>query len=163
VRVSPKEVEREYLRRNRTVSTQWVGLRFATVPDDSVQVSDRDLRAYYDDNRDDFERKRTYTLRYVTATKQPAPEDSARVIDDLTRLRPRFAEATDDSVFVARNGSEPPSASTWFSPHAPDPAVATAVFETTPTPGTSVGPFFAGTDAHLIKIQEVRPAEEIAV
>src|SRR5690606_18059979 len=54
VRVSPKDVEREYLRRNRTVSTQWVGLRFATVPDDSVQVSDRDLRAYYDDNRDDF-------------------------------------------------------------------------------------------------------------
>jgi peptidyl-prolyl cis-trans isomerase D len=164
VRVTDQDVLDEYNKRSRTVDAHWVGLRFAELPDDSVQVSDSDLRRFYDAHKDeDFKREKTYSIQYVTLSKQPAPEDSARVLDDLTRLRPRFAEATDDSVFITRNGSERPYASTWFSPDDLDPAVATEVFKEAPAPGKIVGPFFAGTEAHLIKVQAVQPAGELAV
>jgi peptidyl-prolyl cis-trans isomerase D len=38
VRVSDAEVQDEYLRRNRTATVQWVGLRYADVPDSEVNL-----------------------------------------------------------------------------------------------------------------------------
>lgn len=163
VRVTDQDVLNEYRKRNYRVDAQWVGLRFASLPDDSVQVSERELEAFYDEHREEFKRNRTYTLNYVTVTKHPAPEDSARVMDELTRMRPRFEQAEDDSAFVTQNASERPYASTWFSASDLDPAVATEVFKTDPQPGTIIGPFFAGNEAHLVKIQDVQPSDELSV
>ncbi len=163
VRVTDQELMEEHRKRNRSVTAEWVGLRFASLPDDSVQVSDGDLRSFYNAHREEFKRERTYTLHYISLSKQPAPEDSARVMDELTRMKARFAEAEDDSVFIARNASETPYASTWFTAEDLDPAVASQVFAGNPAPGTIVGPFFAGNEAHLVKIQEVRPSTQTVV
>jgi peptidyl-prolyl cis-trans isomerase D len=83
VRVSDAEVEEEYLRRNRTATVEWVGLRYAEIPDEEVNLTDRDLRRYYDRNREDFRRERTYDIEYVLVSKMPSAEDSLLLIHDL--------------------------------------------------------------------------------
>src|SRR5690606_3238665 len=70
-RVTESEVEAQYVRRNRRASAQYVGLRYADVPDSEVEVTDRDLRGYYDEHRADFERPTTYNVEYVTFEKVP--------------------------------------------------------------------------------------------
>src|SRR5690606_9619504 len=162
VRVSEQDISEEYLRRNLRVDARYVALRYAAVPDDSVEVTDRDLRNFYNENREDYRRERTYTVNYVGLSKDPTPEDSALVVRDLERLRERFAAAENDSTFLIQNASERPFSSAYFRADELEPEVAEAVFEN-PEPGRIVGPLLTGNEAHLIKIRGIQPASEAVI
>ena len=162
VRVSDYDVDQEYLRRNLRVDASYVALRYAAIPDDSVQVTDRDLRNFYNEHRNDYKREKTYTVNYVGLSKEPTAEDSSLVLDELERIRERFATAEDDSVFLQRNGSERPFTSAYFRADELDPAVSEVVFADLTT-GRIAGPIVSGTEAHLVKILDVRRAEDPAV
>lgn len=162
VHVSDADAEAEYLRRNRTADVRFVALRFASIPNDSLEVGDSDLRDWYNRNKEDFARKRSFSLLYASIDKSPTPEDTAIVIDDLDGMRAAFAAAADDSLFLVRNGSSTPYADAYFRPDELDPSVADAVFDN-PEPGTVVGPVIGGGMVHLIKIVDVRAPEETAV
>ncbi len=158
VRVSDQDVLDAYRRQNLSVDAEWVGLRYSDIPNDSVTVTDRDLRRYYDENRDDYERPRTYTFDYVTLSKLPTTEDSTAILAELERLKPRFESAEDDSLFLARNAAESSYSNEWQTPSELDEAVAAAVFPD-PETGSVIGPFLAGNEAHLVKVRDVRPAD----
>jgi peptidyl-prolyl cis-trans isomerase D len=162
VRVSDEEIREEHRRRNMTGEARFVALRYADIPDDSVQVTDRDLRRFYDQNRQDFHRPRTYSIQYVTVTKDPSAEDSLIVRRELERLRPQFQQAENDSLFVLRQGSERPYTSAFARADELDPEIAGAVFADL-TPGRVTQPIITGSEAVMAKIQEVRPTAETAV
>lgn len=162
VRISDQDVLDEYLKRNRSANVEYVALRYAEIPDDSIQVTDRDLRRFYDENRDDFKREKTYTINYVTLSKLPTAEDSALVTSELGKVRERFATAENDSLFLVQNGSERPYTSAHFKADELDPEIAEAVFSN-PESGRIAGPILAGNQAHLVKIVSVRPAEDEVV
>ncbi len=162
VRVTDQDVLDEYRRRNLSVDAEWVGLRYATIPNDSVSVTESDLRDFYNENREDYARSRTYTIRYATQSKVPTPADSAAIRAELERLEPSFASAEDDSTFLVRNASQRPFSDAWFAAGELDPELAEAIFPN-PEPGTVLGPIMAGGQAHLIKVRDVRPAENEAV
>ncbi len=157
--VSEKDVEEYHRRQNASASVQYVALRYASVPDDSISVSESDLRSYYDNNQEDFKRKKTLTLDYVTLSKTPTAEDTTVVFQDLKRNRDQFAEAEDDSLFLARNSSERPFSSDYQTPPEMEDVIADSVFAD-PTPGRIVGPLPAGGLAHLVKIRDTKPAEK---
>lgn len=161
-RVSDADLAEEYDRRNRSVDVRFVALRFAEISNDSIEVSDRELSRFYDDHKDEFERKRSVSYLYVSRDKKPTAEDSAIVMKDLEDLRASFAEATDDSVFLARNGSDTPFADSWVRPDELDQTLSDAVFAN-PVVGAVVGPVIAGGKAHLVKIRGLRAPEEVAV
>ena len=159
VRVSDQDVEEEYYKNNARASAEFFLLRYADVPNDSVELTARDLRRFYDEHHDDFKRERVYTLEMASLSKWPVRQDTLDVLNDLEKARSFFAEAEDDSLFLLRNASERPYTRAFFAPADLDPEIAEAVFET-PEPGTVVGPVISGNEAHLIKITDARPAEE---
>ncbi|AEN74028.1 PpiC-type peptidyl-prolyl cis-trans isomerase [Rhodothermus marinus SG0.5JP17-172] len=162
VRVSDQEVEEEYRRRTLRADARYVALRYAEVPDDSVTVTESDLRRYYNEHRDDFQRKRTYRVAYVTLPKNPTAEDTSQVLEELNRLKERFAQTENDSLFLARYASERPFTDAFFRRDELDPALGDVVFDD-PQPGKVVGPVVAGGLAHLVKIRAVRPSEETVI
>lgn len=162
VRVSDEEVKAEYIRRNKKADARYVALRYADIPDDEVTLSDRDLQRFYDDNREDFARDRSYDVQYVSFSKLPSASDTTAIQTELEGLRPAFETAADDSAFVQNNLSERPYAGTFFTAQELDGKVAQAVFAD-PTPGRVVGPVMANGEIQLVKIQEVQPAENTAV
>ena len=162
VRVSEQDVLDEYQKRNRRADARYVALRYAALPDDSIQVTERDLRDFYDEHEEDFERKRTYTLDYVSMSKEPTAQDTSLIVGELERLRPRFGTTENDSLFITSNASERPYTSAFFRADELDPDLAAVVFED-PAEGKVIGPIVVGEEAHLIKITGLRPAEENAV
>ena len=162
VRVTDAEVDAEFVRRNRTAEGRYVALRYAEIPDSAVAATDRELKAYYEDNRDDFERERTVSVDFVTLSQEPSAEDSAAVMGDLAKLRPEFAAADDDSLFVSRNFSQRPYDASYVGPGDIEAEVAEVVFDN-PAAGRVVGPVLVGDEARLVKITDVRPAAEQAV
>lgn len=156
--VSEDDIEDYHWRQNASASAEYVALRYASVPGDSISVSDSDLRSYYDENKEDFKRKKTLTLDYVTLPKTPTAEDTAAVFRNLERNRDAFARTEDDSLFLARNSSRRSFSEDYVTPVQMDEEVADSVFAN-PTPGRIAGPVASGDLAHLVKIRDTQPAE----
>ncbi|HET6567146.1 MAG TPA: peptidyl-prolyl cis-trans isomerase [Rhodothermales bacterium] len=162
VRVTDQDVIDEYNRRNRAADAQYVALRYAAVPDDSVNVTEDDLRAFYDEHEKEFERPRTVRLNYVTVSKAPTPQDTVATVNELAKFKDEFAAAENDSTFLAQNGSEQPYSSRYVTPADLDPKLASAIFPD-PSEGRVIGPIVAGTSAHLVKVEDVQPATQEAI
>ncbi len=158
VHVSEEDVLDRYRRRNTTASVRYVAQRYATIPNDSIEVTEQDLRAYYNENQEDFKRNRTYSLNYVTLTKEPTSEDTAQVAEDLNQLREEFAAADNDSLFLADNASIRDYSDSFSSADELEGPIADVLYPN-PEVGEIVGPVFAANAAHLVKVVETRPAE----
>lgn len=158
IHVSEAEVEDYYRRQNTSAAVEYVALRYASVSNDSISVTESDLRSYYNNNKEDFERKKTLTLDYVTLPKTPTAQDTTMVFRNLERNRDELASTENDSLFLARNSSERPFSSNYLTPTQMDEPIADSVFAS-PTPGRVLGPVAAGGLAHLVKIRDTQPAE----
>lgn len=158
VYVSQEDIEEYHWRQNATASAQYVALRYASVPDDSISVTESDLRSYYQENKEQFERKKTLTLDYVSISKTPTAEDTAAIVGDLEKLRQEFKNAESDSLFLEQNASERSFNRSYQTPDQMDAAVADAVYEN-PTAGRIVGPVSGGSLVHLVKILDTRPVD----
>lgn len=158
VQVSKQDVENYYRRQNTTASARYVARRYASVPDDSVSVTESDLRTYYQEHKEDYERPKTLTLQYATTSKEPTAEDTTSITEDLESLRKEFAAAENDSLFLADNASERSFSREYKTPDQMIEAVADAVYEN-PEPGRIVGPVYGSGLAHLVKIRDTQPAE----
>ncbi len=162
IRVSDQDVIEEYLKRNKKVDARYVALRYADVPDEEVSVTERELRRFYNEHRDEFKQPRTYTILYATLPKTPSRQDTLDVLQELEGLKEAFAKAENDSLFLAQYGSEKPFTNAYFRYNELDGALAEAIFSN-PEPGRIVGPVVVRNEAHLVKILDARPSEEIAV
>ncbi|NNE46967.1 MAG: peptidylprolyl isomerase [Rhodothermales bacterium] len=162
VRVSDQDVLSEYISQKKRINVQYVALPYALVPDSAITVSERDIRKYYDEHLSDYERKRAYSLVYVRSSKTPTSSDSAAVTEELVRLKPRFEAAENDSLFLAQNFSETPLSDAFFGRGDLDDAIAEAVFQS-PRKGDVLGPVAAGGSMHLVKILDVKSADDPSV
>ena len=159
VRVSEEDIMEEHRKTNLKVDTRFVALRYALVPDDSITFGDSDLRKYYNDNKEDFKRKKSFTLNYVSIPKVPSAQDTLAIMDEMNQLKISFAETEDDSLFLARYASSRPYASAFFVADDLDYELGTAVYEDL-TPGRIIGPTVVGNEIRLVKIQEVEEGED---
>ncbi|HUF10893.1 MAG TPA: peptidyl-prolyl cis-trans isomerase [Rhodothermales bacterium] len=162
VRVSVQEVNAEYVKRNRKADAQYVALRYAEIPDDSISVTERELGAFYNEHRDDYHRDRTIAVDYVRYSKTASATDTAAVLQEMSRMRSGFTEAEDDSLYLVLNGSEKSYTNSYFSADELDPELAAAVVDSI-EPGRVVGPIIVRNQVHLAKIGDVRPAEDQSV
>ena len=159
VYVSDADVKEHHWKQNATAAVDYVALRYAGVSNDSVAVTESDLRSYYDNNKEDFKRKKTLTLDYVTLSKTPTAEDTAAVLGDLKELRDEFAAARNDSLFLVQSASEWSYTDDFATPDQLSDVVANIVFED-PTAGRIAGPAAGANLAHLVKIRDAKPADD---
>lgn len=161
-RVSNQEVEDEYLKTNLAATASFFALRYADVPNDSVNLTESDLQRFYSDHREEFKQARLYTLQIASLSKHPSREDSLDTMRRVEDMRTGFAEAENDSLYLARNASDRPYTSAFFSASDLDKVIAAAVFEN-PEKGRIIGPILSDDEVHLVKIVDTKPAEETNV
>ena len=159
IHVSDAEVQQEYRKNNLKVDTRYVALRYAAISDDSISYTDKDLRDYYNDNKEDFSRKKTYTLKYASLPITPSKNDTLAIMDEMDRIKPLFQETDNDSLFLLRYASAQPYTSAFFLADDLDYELGTAIFEN-PEAGRIIGPLVVGNEVRMIKIQEFRPSED---
>lgn len=110
--VTDGELWRLYQERNETASIRYVGIDPGQViPDAQVTVEDREIAAYYNDNRENFERPARAEVRVVGIEKTPTPEDTAAVLAHARALRQEIVEGADFADVAARESAEEETAS----------------------------------------------------
>lgn len=115
LRISSHDVERQYVQDNSFANVEFVRFPYADVSDSEINISDSDLRDYYRNNEDRYQREESYRFRYVSWEIMPTAEDTARVFEDVRKLRTEFAETDDDSLFINQYQSDVPFRNTYVS------------------------------------------------
>lgn len=76
VRVTEAEVMQKFKDENIRASFEYVFLDPNTVMDNQIQVSDDDLKKYYDSHKDDFKREESAKMKYVLFSDAATMEDT---------------------------------------------------------------------------------------
>ena len=100
--VSEYEVEQEYRRNNTNADVSYIRFPYADVSDSEVAVSESDLRSYYNNNQDEYEREESYRIQYVSFDKTPTSQDTTRTLEEMNQLKSDFATTENDSLFFNR-------------------------------------------------------------
>lgn len=107
--VTKAEAEREYHLQTDVAEVKYLYVPFYAISDTLAQVSDADLQAYYNKNKEKYKTEASRDIKYVSLPIVPSGADSAAVLDGLLRARNEFRTANQDSVYATNNteGSQP--------------------------------------------------------
>ncbi len=101
--VTSAEAEKEYHLQNDVAEIQYLFVPYFAVSDTALNVSDSDLKAYYNKNKEKYKSEHTRDMKFVTIPVVPSADDSLSFKEELTRLVADFKAAQDDSVFAIIN------------------------------------------------------------
>ncbi|MDZ7681341.1 MAG: SurA N-terminal domain-containing protein [Fodinibius sp.] len=106
--VSEYEIKQQYIRNNSFADVSFVRFPYADVANSEVEVTESDLREYYNNHQDKYHQKESYRIQYVSFDKTPTKQDTMRTIKEMKNLRSDFASAENDSLFLNRYQSSTP-------------------------------------------------------
>ncbi len=113
LRVSSHEVKQQHIRNNSFADAEFVRFPYADVSDDEITLTDSELRNFYRNNQDRYQREESYRFRYVSWDITPTAEDTARIFEEVGELRQAFANAENDSLFIRQYLSTVPYRNTF--------------------------------------------------
>ncbi len=105
LQVTEAEVERDFVKNNSTANVNYIRFPYSEVTEQQLEISDAELREFYNKNRERYSRDESYRIQYVTFSKLPTASDTTQIMEDIRELKTPFADTENDSLFLARQGS----------------------------------------------------------
>jgi peptidyl-prolyl cis-trans isomerase D len=138
------------------ISFSYVSSFYNDTPDETIEVSDADLKAYYNEHKTEpqFEQKElTSSMTFVTFPVEASADDKANLKAEITDLKNAFINAESDTLFINENGDTPFNIK-WYAagmfPPQFDSTIASA------DTGDVVGPFLNMDKFEMVKIMDKR-------
>lgn len=132
VRVPQSDVLQKYKDDNISASFDYVFLDAQTVQDNMVQVSEEDMKNYYEKHQDDFRTDEMAKLKYILFSDNPTADDSTiteKQLKALTKELKRYSEKDTDFVnLINTNSLEKFSDTTYKKPNELSPQVVQFLF-----------------------------------
>ncbi len=102
--------KQNYNARNMAVSGQFLALEYFSIADSSIEISDADLKDYYNENKERFKSEKSASIQYVNFPVAPAASDRNEVRDELSSYLTEkvvdgdtlenFVNSEEDSLFA---------------------------------------------------------------
>lgn len=107
--VTKAEAEKEYHNQSDVAEVKYVYVPYYAMSDSVANVTDSDLKAYYDKHKERFKTDETRDLKYVVFSVTPTAADSAAIVEEMKRVVTELSQTEDDSAYAASNtdGAEP--------------------------------------------------------
>lgn len=115
LQVTDQDVMNEYIKRNSFAEFSFVRFPYNEIDEAEVTISDSDLGAYYNDNKDRYKREESYRAKFVSFSTLPTTEDTTQIIKEVSDLMEDFASAENDSLFLVRQQSTTPYNSVFIA------------------------------------------------
>ena len=100
-------VKRAYIEQNEQRSIKFVAKRYVTVPDSTVEVSDEELTAYYNEHKKEYKQDASREIEFVKFEVEPSDADTEEAKKWMDETSAEFKETDDDSSFVVYNSEVP--------------------------------------------------------
>lgn len=159
VMVTEAEVKSEFIQKNQKARIKYLYVPVSAFSQDSVEVKDSEIKAYYSENKEDFKVEEKRKLNYVLFSTDPTADDSAKVYDLASELK-KEADSGVDFAQLADETSEDPSVKQnhgdlgWFERDRMVKEFSEAVFNA--QPGDIIGPVKTQFGLHIIKVHDIK-------
>ena len=164
--VTKLEAKEEYKAQKEQKSISFVMRRYSEIPDDQIKISDKELKAYYEEHKNDkkYEATAGRDVKYFDILIQPSKSDSVAFNKTMNTLKAQFARAKDDSVFMVLNTENDQAKMNRAKfpyrmegdPEAKGDMVYPAYMDTvfkSASVGQIVGPYMKGNSSFLAKVK----------
>ncbi len=100
----PSELAKQQYADNRTsLSFKFVSQLYMNLPDSVVEVSDAELKEYYEEHKDEYEQPYGRRMFYAFFPVRPSDADVEATYAEANRVYEKFKTASNDSIFVNAN------------------------------------------------------------
>ena len=156
--VPAKLAEKYYQDKNRKATADVIALRYTTIPDSTVVVTDKDNKAFYEENKYRYETDERRDIEYVVFDVKPSLEDRQEILKSLQEIKAEFVAANDVVSYVNAN-SDHRYDSTWMGRKDVPQQIEKVIFDNGNGAGFVFGPYEDGESFNLVRIvdQQNRP------
>ena len=166
-----EDANRNYAETGTSASVRYIYKGFASVPDSVINITEEELKAYYDEHRSEKKWKQEVEMRsfnYVTFDVLPSNRDMNAAIARLDKDKGSFQTSQNDSMLVTNNSYSYNNGTSNISqvlPNGPyeggDYPIETDNQILSASQGDVVGPFTNGQEVLMVKIRETGTREEV--
>lgn len=148
------EIKNNIELKNRNVDFEYIALGLNTVKDSQVVVSDKELKAYYEKNKDLYKQSAQRTIDYITFPIVPSQADFHAGEKWINEIKPDFAATTDNAQFISTSSDESFDPS-WHTKSTLPANIADWAFATETTVNSLFGPYFENETYKISKINAI--------
>ena len=143
--------EKYYQNKNMKASADVIALRYSTIPDSTVVVTDADNKAFYEENKYRFETDERRDIEYVVFEIKPSLEDRQEALKYVREMKPEL-EATDNVINFVNANSDKRYDSTWMGRKDVPQQIEKPIFDNGNGVGFVFGPYEDGESFNLVRI-----------
>ena len=143
----------DYNQKKTIAKIAMVGVKFSSISDSTVDVTDADLEKYYEEYKYNYEQEESRDLDYVVFNVVPSTADRKKIRDDAVDVFKYFKESTSVPMFV-NTESENRYDSTFFKKGELPVRLDSVMFNS--EPGTFVSPYLEDNQWHMAKLMDVQ-------
>ncbi|MBC8173908.1 MAG: peptidylprolyl isomerase [Chitinophagales bacterium] len=140
--------KRDYEVKNRRATFDYTDIPYTTVPDSTVEISDKEMRDYFERNKNKFKQKEeSRIIDFITWNFIPTATDSAAILASLYADIEKMKVAKSDSTYIALHSEDPSRISNVYTGRTElydagiDSSIVDSIF--TKPVGSLIGPFFS--------------------
>lgn len=141
-----------YEEKNDKASAEVIGIRFTTVADSLIELTDKDYKTYYDQYKVNFDQPASRDIEYVVFDVVPSDKDMNDAEQFVTSMVDEFRQTDNITGFVNAN-SDNRYDSTWFGPNEIPVIMEQALFNA--EIGSVHGPFFDNGAYQLARLVDI--------
>jgi peptidyl-prolyl cis-trans isomerase D len=143
----------DYINKKKNAEVRYVAVRYTSVKDDEVALSDKDYEAYYEKNKHSYEQEPTRDIDYVIFEVLPSAEDRTFTRESVYQVYDEFRNTGDIITFV-NSSSDKRFDSTWFK-KGQLPVTLDSVLFSSPV-GTFVPPYEENNAWHMARLMDMQ-------
>lgn len=148
----PKPLAAKAFTEKNTKSTvEVVALRYNTIPDSTVVITDKDFESFYNEKKGSYERPETRDIEFITFDVKPSQKDIQVGSEYINSLKEEFTTTENVVSFVNAN-SDTRYDSTWQGEKDVPAEIEVAMFGN--EPGYVYGPYFENNTYHLVRLMD---------
>ena len=146
-----------YENKNMKASADVIALRYTTIPDSTVTVTDADNKAFYEENKYRYETDERRDIEYVLFEIKPSLEDRQEALKFVQDRKPEFEAAEDAANYVNDSyNSDKRYDSTWLGRKDVPEVIEQAIFDNGNGVGYVYGPYEDEDAFNLVRIVDMQ-------
>ncbi|MBN2481750.1 MAG: SurA N-terminal domain-containing protein [Bacteroidales bacterium] len=140
------EASRNAKLESKIVSVDYLVSNFSAVPDADINITDKDIKQYYSEHRNNYKQEESRDIRFVYYEVIPSQEDYEEAEYWINDIKEDFESAENIEQFITMESDVPYDATNYSNGELPDTL---NDFMFAAKPGDSFGPYFE-EDAYKI-------------
>lgn len=152
--VTTTEAQESLSKSNSQINFDYIALNHNTVSDSSVTVTEKDLKDYYNANKNEFKQEKIRDIEYITYTVKPSAADYKDAEKWITEIIDDFANAATNVQFVNSN-SDVNYDGTWYKKESLPENLGTWIFDEKAALNDVFGPYFENETYTLAKLDSL--------